>query len=242
MKIYLILFLVLLSKYTNYAQNNNYKVVYEFKIKKEKILNNLKQNSNSQNLNLLEKSTLIFTRSQPTEAVLLFNNEFSFYDVVEKLDINDKYSKIDPSYRFAGGNLKYYKSNSEKEIILHQNESNFDKIKEYLTKNKCHNYTIKNKSEIINGYSCMLAITYDKAGNEIKIWFTPEINTNFGPVKFCGLPGLIISIDAYAYTVNLKKIKETNQPIDRYPENIKFIDSLTLEKLNNQHFNKVFNN
>jgi GLPGLI family protein len=242
MKIHLKLVLILVITFTSNAQNKNYQVIYEYTIKKEKILNNLKKNTNPQNLNLLEKSMQIFSKSQPTEAVLLYNNEFSFYDVVEKLDINDNYSKIDPSYRFAGANLKYYKSNLEKEIILYQNESNFDKIKEYLTKYKCHSYKIKDITEYINGYNCMLATTNDKAGNEIKIWFTPEINTNFGPEKFCGLPGLIISVDAYAYTINLKKIKKTNKPVSKYPENITFIDSLTIEKLNGQHFNKVFKN
>jgi GLPGLI family protein len=58
------------------------------------------------------------------------------------------------------------------------------------------NWNIDNKAiKKINGYTCNKAITKFR-GREYEAWFTTQIPINFGPFKFNGLPGLIISINS----------------------------------------------
>lgn len=53
----------------------------------------------------------------------------------------------------------------------------------------------KNLSKKINGYNCNKAYVSFR-GRDYEAWFTPEIPISFGPFKFKGLPGLILSISS----------------------------------------------
>jgi len=47
---------------------------------------------------------------------------------------------------------------------------------------------------LILGYTCMLAET-ELDGKEIIAWFTADIPIPVGPVRYCGLPGLILEVN-----------------------------------------------
>lgn len=238
------IFLILIVYLSHSQEQSTFKVTYDYILKKEKIIKNFKKKNKTSNPNLIKKSLELFIKSKPTEAFLYFNDSLSYYDVVERITIeNNNYNKIDPSYAFAGRNLKIFNEIKNDFVIEYQEESNFENIDEFLVKHPCNTYKIRRETKKINGFSCVLATTKDKSGRKVNIWFTPEINTSFGPQRFCGLPGLVIFIDAYAYTATLKEIKKIkNKQIEQYPKNIKFIDTNTLKKLSNESYNKIFKN
>jgi GLPGLI family protein len=237
-------FLILIVHLSYCQERSTFKVTYDYKLKKEKIIKNFKKKSKTSNPNLIKKSLELFIKSKPTEAFLYFNDTLSYYDVVERITIeNNNYNKIDPSYAFAGRNLKFFNEATNDYLFEYQEESNFENIDEFLVKYPCNTYKIKRETKKINGFSCVLATTKDNSSCKVNIWFTPEINTSFGPQRFCGLPGLVIFIDAYAYTATLKKIESLkNKKIEQYPKNVKFIDTITLEKLSKESYNKIFKN
>ena len=58
------------------------------------------------------------------------------------------------------------------------------------------NWTIDRKtSKQIDGYTCNKATTHFR-GRDYEAWFTPEIPITFGPFKFKGLPGLILTLNS----------------------------------------------
>lgn len=64
------------------------------------------------------------------------------------------------------------------------------------------------------GYHCQKA-TCTWRGRDYVAWFTPEIPVNDGPMKFFGLPGLIVKVadTDNAYSFELKGIEKLNKPI-----------------------------
>lgn len=228
-----------------YSQEKySYKAIYEYEIKKEKIIKNFKKkNKNISNPRLIEKSLQLFLKSKPTEAVLYFDRKFSFYDVIERLDFeNNNYAKIDPSYASAGRNIKIYNEAKNNFLVEYQENSVFKDYNEYQIKYKCKEFKVTGKKKKINNFNCIQATTKDNSGNEVKVWFTPDISTSFGPKRFCNLPGLIVLIDAYSYKAVLKSIKKYNKKIETHPKDVIFIDTITLNKLSQNSFDKVFQN
>ncbi len=88
------------------------------------------------------------------------------------------------------------------------------------TKNK--EWTITAESKKINGYLCYKAeqndIIINSVGtfkHQITAWFCPEIPYSFGPLKFGGLPGLILELQTKDGVFGLEKlIFEKNTTID----------------------------
>jgi GLPGLI family protein len=83
-----------------------------------------------------------------------------------------------------------------------------------------------NRDTVISGYKCLEAST-EKWGRKYIAWFTLEIPVSYGPYKFCGLPGLIISISdtkkQHCFTINaIKKIKGKQQAM--YYQNKDYIE------------------
>lgn len=64
------------------------------------------------------------------------------------------------------------------------------------------------------GYHCQKA-TCSWRGRDYEAWFTSEIPVNDGPMKFFGLPGLIVKVSdtEKAYSFVLKGIEKTDKPI-----------------------------
>ena len=75
-------------------------------------------------------------------------------------------------------------------------------------------WQIQDSTEIILGYTCILATTSYR-GRQWEVWFTPDIPLSDGPWQLCGLPGLIIKardIDDL-FNFNLSEFRLCNNPI-----------------------------
>ncbi len=101
-------------------------------------------------------------------------------------------NKIDGSQLgLKGTSVKIYKNFHENSIT----------VLDQITQQPCiykdslflFNWIIQNDTISILGFTCQKANTYFR-GRNYTAWFTNEIPVNNGPLKFGGLPGLILSI------------------------------------------------
>ncbi|NJM79105.1 MAG: GLPGLI family protein [Flavobacterium sp.] len=56
-----------------------------------------------------------------------------------------------------------------------------------------YNWILEEGTKVIGGYKCNKA-SLDFRGRHYNVWYTTEVPTQFGPWKFYGLPGLIVTI------------------------------------------------
>ena len=90
-------------------------------------------------------------------------------------------------------------------------------------------FTIKwitiNEKKVINDIECYKATT-DFRGRKWEAWYAPSIPYSFGPWKFYGLPGLIISIhdESKRYNFAVKKIENLKENI--YKDKLKQFKSI----------------
>lgn len=141
-------------------------------------------------------------------------------DLVFSLIIKDTIS------RFYLSEIKEsYKNNVENEFLVHSsyNGEMFyyqDKVFQYAKYENLYSYydfdsewRITNESKEINGYLCYKANftkTYVNPKGTFRFpvvaWFCPELPYSFGPIGFCGLPGLIVQLKFRTATYSMKKI------------------------------------
>lgn len=108
------------------------------------------------------------------------------------------------------------------------------------------NWQVENsKDTTIAGYKCLKAST-ELWNRKFIAWFTLEVPLNYGPYKFCGLPGLIVKVydteKQHCFTINsVNAIKEKQQAI--YYKDKKYIH-ITAEEYTKSieyHFAELYN-
>ncbi len=141
------------------------------------------------------------SKTKPLSYVLTICNTTSKFSLVDIMEIDDldmlslKFRKI---LSFGG---KYVETSLNNDEIFERNESmgaNFA-IK---TKISDYKWEITNETKLIDNYSCLKATCQIKGrgkggaviDKEVVAYFCPELNYQFGPREFCGLPGLILEI------------------------------------------------
>tara|TARA_R110002072_G_scaffold62842_3_gene156993 strand:+ start:5295 stop:5645 length:351 start_codon:yes stop_codon:yes gene_type:complete len=69
-------------------------------------------------------------------------------------------------------------------------------------------WEITQESKKIGNYLCYKAIDIASTNRKMKpvVWFTPEIPVSFGPLKYNGLPGLVILVEMYKRTISVSEI------------------------------------
>lgn len=86
----------------------------------------------------------------------------------------------------------------------------------YHQKPSYDEWQIKNERKMIRGHNCIKAETtrQNEMGIKTKVtaWFSTDINLNFGPKNYFGLPGLIIELHEldsvyYVREINFKNVK-----------------------------------
>lgn len=101
-------------------------------------------------------------------------------------------------------------TNSKKHIILHQFEA-FHKTLLLKRRTDTINWTITKQAKIIKGYRCIKATTtadfHENRRGEVIAWFCPDLPFQFGPIKFGGLPGLILGMKFNSYYVYANEIR-----------------------------------
>lgn len=186
-----------------FAQNNKtvtcvYKVYTPFDLKKAEVSN-------------LSES---IAKTKPLSYVLTICNNTSKFYLVDNMEIDGldmlslKFRKI---LSFGG---KYVETNLNDDEIFESRESmgaNFA----VATKISDYKWNITNETKMIDNYSCLKATcliknrgqggaVFDK---EVVAYFCPELNYQFGPREFCGLPGLILEVVVDNTVIGLESIK-----------------------------------
>ena len=112
--------------------------------------------------------------------------------------------------------------------------------------NVISDWTLFDESQIINTFTCKKAKTTFRGRNWIA-WYAPEISLPYGPLKFSGLPGLIIKVtddkgDFDFELVKSKSFSKSNQKLlnikkSRYIGAIETTQSKLKEALQNANAN-----
>ncbi|MDO5656623.1 MAG: GLPGLI family protein [Flavobacteriaceae bacterium] len=125
---------------------------------------------------------------------LYFNIEHSVYLLQENPN--------DPTRVSKGSFAQYFPSLESEDRFFYRklgasyiinNENTSMKYYTVLDDSLNINWDIKNEYKNIGGFACQQANTSFR-GRNYTAWFTEEIPVDFGPMKFGGLPGLILEI------------------------------------------------
>ena len=177
---------------------------------------------------------------------LRYNLHESTFNAERFLGIDGKENDLEDALLHVDGDGRYYFSSKTnislwdhdvfgERIILADTISSSDwKISKETKKIGKHNVIKAIKKRILSNGKLI----------DIIAWFAPEIQNNFGPLGYCGLPGLILEIQEgndfiiYAKKINFKKkIQKISKPskgkLMGKKEYNKFIDKAALDFLNN---------
>lgn len=125
---------------------------------------------------------------------LSFNEEEATFSQDESLNLDGKSFVSKTASNLANNDTYYY--NISKDLIIDE-KSFLGDI--FLIKSKVSdiNWELTNEKKQIGEYVCNKArISFEKFGDkrEFTAWYTSDIPANFGPIGFCGLPGLILEL------------------------------------------------
>ncbi|MEI6276597.1 MAG: GLPGLI family protein [Prolixibacteraceae bacterium] len=153
-----------------------------------------------------------------------FNNSQSLFEYKETFGED----KEDDTLEDADGNiyiknhdksLLYIKINRQKNLIR-EYVGDFDKKVDFEIEESIPIifWNISDDTKKINQHICSKA-TCTFRGRNYTVWFTTDIQTNLGPLKLNGLPGLILEISddtkevyLFAKTVNMEECVVENKP------------------------------
>lgn len=140
-----------------------------------------------------------------THEVLFFNNDYAVYTMnPENNKWDGKYLPIkdyDSNMPSAYGKVEQvenYLSNHNDTIVM--NTVTNDRMR-HIVRDTTIDFKwklYKTDSKLIAGYKCFKAGLRWR-GRDYTAYYTPEIPTSFGPYKFKGLPGLILSIQSTSH-------------------------------------------
>jgi len=202
MKSNILLLFTLFCFSISFAQNNKYvtcvyKVYTPFDLKTTKASN---------------FSDMISKTKPLSYALTICNNKskFRLVDGVQIDDVDLLSIKLRKTLSFAG---KYVETNLNDNEIFESMESMGAKFA-IRTKISDYKWNITNESKMIDNYSCLKATCQIKGrgkggaiiDKEVVAYFCPELNYQFGPREFCGLPGLILEVVVDNTVIGLESI------------------------------------
>ncbi|QSS97134.1 GLPGLI family protein [Psychroflexus sp. ALD_RP9] len=225
-----ILLILLIMQASLYAQT--YEATYQFKVNKAHFKAHIKKKmSEGTDPTLLKKAFNKYLNSRPAKAKLVFNAELSFYEVVQDMGIQDRKRKLDPALRFAGGSTKYYREKGKDSLMLEIHSNHLD-IKAFLLKIDYSPVTLLNDTKQIGKYQCYLAEVEVQSKYNFKLWYAPNIPTNFNVLNYGSLPGLLIKIESKLFTANLISFKEVKaSALESPPTNLPQISLEAYQKM-----------
>lgn len=161
------------------------------------------------------------TISNEFEFELSFNQNESFFKIINKLYSDEAASEVGLLKINFNGNILYSKDSIYNELDL-------GRIGNYILRKKAtYNWTITKESKFIDNYECYKAtceITVINPKGVFKhpiiAWFCPKIPYPYGPNGFGGLPGLILELQSKDAVYGVTKIIFSN-------------DEITIDKLKN---------
>ena len=200
------------------------KVFYTIKLKPQQIHNI----ENIENLEAKRKISKLINNASNAEALLSFNGTEAIYKVIDKID-NEANNQINLTKILGGSNNIYYSNYLNNEFIK-QTESLGES---FIIEVKKPNWNIIQKTKIIGGYSCFMAV--DLSSNNKKFtpiaWFTDQIPVNFGPKEYFGLPGLILEVETSSFIITSNKIILNTKVKIKKPDNGKRVTQEEYSKI-----------
>jgi GLPGLI family protein len=143
-----------------------------------------------------------FVHMEKLEYVLLFNANVSNFKQTRKMgnDLEEKSQAINFSKLLGGGKGVYYTVRG-KNKTYHQKE--FESDLYLISIDNKIDWELSQEKKKIGKYVCYKATANDRfigsSGNVLKkkiiAWYTPEIAFSYGPLKYNGLPGLILELE-----------------------------------------------
>lgn len=163
----------------------------------------------------------IFKKMEKWEYALLFTKHKSRFDEVPNMNIDIESTTSFRLSRLMGETGKSYFTNKIEGKIYSQKELD---SKLFLVENEIkENWKLTQETKKIGKYICYKATKKDtylgRSGKFIEkkiiAWYTPKIPYSFGPLKYNGLPGLILELQNqnvvfYAKEIHLNYEKETS--------------------------------
>ncbi|WP_405222009.1 GLPGLI family protein [Dokdonia sp. Asnod1-B02] len=196
----------------------------------------------------IKKVAAINSSFEKLSFTLRYNKEESIFKMDDFLD--DGLSKnLNTALRIGGGNGVY--ASDKKNKSLHYIEyfgENY--VVDYTTEYKNLNWILDNNSKTINNYLCYRATTTRTIENptglfeqKIIAWFSPELNSSFGPIGYGGFPGLILSlqIDNIEYTATNIQLNIIDNDIIEFPKKGKYITYNTYLDISKKLYEKMIN-
>jgi GLPGLI family protein len=168
---------------------------------------------------------LSFFGTTSYDASLLFNKSQSLFEYKENFPDNESVEQVEDSegnikINYHNSFQKYIRCNREKNLIRESN-GYFEKKVPYLIEESIPviAWNISEETKKINQYDCYKA-TCSFKGRNYSVWFTPDIQTGFGPIKLNGLPGLILEVSddtkevvLYAQAITMEEKMIENEPL-----------------------------
>lgn len=165
-------------------------------------------------------------KKKNTEQFLLFINtkeNISYYKstnqyVLDSLKANGKVKSGD----FMTG-VSYQTALGEEVVRKNNNFTVYERVvdaKIKYTEPVSLKWTILKDTKVYSGYKTRKAVT-TAYGRKWIAWYTEDLPLNFGPYKFCGLPGIIVNMydekAEYLFTLSQfkKKVKQVQLPKDK---------------------------
>jgi GLPGLI family protein len=168
---YLIIMLFILK--LGHSQNKNQIVAtYDF----------INQNDNKSQvvklwINKSEAYSEFFKREKASDTIYADEYEYIHFKKESKDSIGQQYYLTKKEIIFRD---HIYTENEFIPVIVTENMPNY-------------NWVLEEETKTIGGYACNKA-SLEFRGRRYNVWYTTEIPTQFGPWKFYGLPGLIVTI------------------------------------------------
>lgn len=163
-----------------------------------------------------------FELVRKTNSRLVFNDSASFYYFITP-EQRDKFKKS----KAVGDKLIHHGLFYNKNTAKFYHEVTWPKPNNYMTEMKIpyHNWIFtKEEKEILN-YKCYNAREANSNGDTLSVWYTTEIKNIFGPMRYFGLPGVVLAIDNYNGGGTIKAISvDTNTVTLATPQ--KYIDAI----------------
>lgn len=196
MKISYKLVIVLLLFKVTYYKSQNYKIGYEYSMKRGD--------------SIVKQVAVLAIKD--TISYFFGNNSYLSDSIINNRMKASKDSSMISFKNLPNDFMVYYlkKNTRSNSITYYSNE--FPKNMEYK-EDVAFKWNIKDEFTDIFGYKCQKA-TLSMYGRKWTAWFNPDIPINDGPYKFLGLPGLIMNISDEDRNHAFKIISFQKQNVD----------------------------
>ena len=153
-------------------------------------------------------------KERKSEKILHFNEEVAVFENHQKEDLEENMAH-------EGGGIMIKMQSPDNKLHIDFTNRKVVEQKEFMTRVflieselESQKWKISGKQKKILDYACMEA-TREVDGEEIRVWFTPQIAVPAGPGKYSDLPGLVLAAEKHKGDVTWKALSVDLKPLDK---------------------------